>query len=536
MISRLTIENYILINHLDIAFPGDLVIITGETGAGKSILLGALALLLGSKADASVVKDPSRNCVVEAEFETEEGSLIVRRVVGSQGRSRAFVNDEPVALDSLRSMTSSLLDIHSQNQHLLLADRRFQLSVVDGFASLSKDAEAYSSLYQEYVAACRELDALDRSIAEAEKDREYLEFQYSKLAEAHLAAGELEELEAQHRQLANSEQIREGLEKALSMFDDGPMPICSALKEAESSLSRIAAFVPGLDEICDRLSTSRIDLKDISEDIDSRRERIVSSPERLEEVENRLSVLYELMRRHGVSSVEELIEVRDTLSDKLGGCLDNKEKREELSRRCSVLQARCNKASQELHARREAAAPQLSELLQGQIRDLEMPRALFSVSVEKKDSFGPDGISDVVFLFNANGGVLQNLAKCASGGELSRIMLCIKAMMARYVGMPTVIFDEIDTGVSGSVADRMGQMIVAMGGWMQVFAITHLPQVASKGSAHYLVYKDMSAQGPESHIRKLEGEDRKREIARMLSGSTVTAQALANAEVMLAEK
>lgn len=533
MIKRLTIENYILINHLDTQFPGDLVIITGETGAGKSILLGALSLLLGAKADASVVKDSSRNCVVEAEFETAAEPMIIRRVVSAQGRSRAFVNDEPVTLDALKEMSSNLLDIHSQNQHLLLADRRFQLSVIDGYASLGQETKNYSTLYQQYAASCRELETLESGIARSERDREYLEFQYGKLCAANLVEGELPELEAQQKQLANSEQIRESLEKAVSLFDDGRQPLDSVLKEAESSLSRVAEYVPGLKEICGRISSARIELKDIYEDIEGRRESAVSSPQRLEDVESRLALLYDLMRLHGVSSVEELAALRDSIAGKLGGCREDKEKLEELRRSCAELKSRCTMAADALHTKRAAAAGKLSGILQTQIRELEMPRAVFSIKVVKKDSFGPDGASDIIFLFNANGGEMQNLSKCASGGELSRIMLCIKSLVSRFAGMPTVIFDEIDTGVSGSIADRMGRMIVEMGSHQQVFAITHLPQVASKGSAHYLVYKEIGPQGPQSHIKILEGEERTREIARMLSGSTVTPQALANAEVLL---
>lgn len=533
MIKRLTIENYILINHLDTQFPGDLVIITGETGAGKSILLGALSLLLGAKADASVVKDSSRNCVVEAEFETAAEPMIIRRVVSAQGRSRAFVNDEPVTLDALKEMSSNLLDIHSQNQHLLLADRRFQLSVIDGYASLGQETKNYSTLYQQYAASCRELETLESGIARSERDREYLEFQYGKLCAANLVEGELPELEAQQKQLANSEQIRESLEKAVSLFDDGRQPLDSVLKEAESSLSKVAEYVPGLKEICDRISSARIELKDIYEDIEGRRESAASSPQRLEDVESRLALLYDLMRLHGVSSVEELAALRDSIAGKLGGCREDKEKLEELRRSCAELKSRCTLAADALHTKRAAAAGKLSGILQTQIRELEMPRAVFSIKVVKKDSFGPDGASDIIFLFNANGGEMQNLSKCASGGELSRIMLCIKSLVSRFAGMPTVIFDEIDTGVSGSIADRMGRMIVEMGSHQQVFAITHLPQVASKGSAHYLVYKEIGPQGPQSHIKILEGEERTREIARMLSGSTVTPQALANAEVLL---
>lgn len=533
MIKRLTIENYILINHLDTQFPGDLVIITGETGAGKSILLGALSLLLGAKADASVVKDSSRNCVVEAEFETAAEPMIIRRVVSAQGRSRAFVNDEPVTLDALKEMSSNLLDIHSQNQHLLLADRRFQLSVIDGYASLGQETKNYTTLYQQYAASCRELETLESGIARSERDREYLEFQYGKLCAANLVEGELPELEAQQKQLANSEQIRESLEKAVSLFDDGRQPLDSVLKEAESSLSRVAEYVPGLKEICDRISSARIELKDIYEDIEGRRESAASSPQRLEDVESRLALLYDLMRLHGVFSVEELAALRDSIAGKLGGCREDKEKLEELRRSCAELKSRCTMAADALHTKRAAAAGKLSGILQTQIRELEMPRAVFSIKVVKKDSFGPDGASDIIFLFNANGGEMQNLSKCASGGELSRIMLCIKSLVSRFAGMPTVIFDEIDTGVSGSIADRMGRMIVEMGSHQQVFAITHLPQVASKGSAHYLVYKEIGPQGPQSHIKILEGEERTREIARMLSGSTVTPQALANAEVLL---
>lgn len=533
MIKRLTIENYILINHLDTQFPGDLVIITGETGAGKSILLGALSLLLGAKADASVVKDSSRNCVVEAEFETAAEPMIIRRVVSAQGRSRAFVNDEPVTLDALKEMSSNLLDIHSQNQHLLLADRRFQLSVIDGYASLGQETKNYTTLYQQYAASCRELETLESGIARSERDREYLEFQYGKLCAANLVEGELPELEAQQKQLANSEQIRESLEKAVSLFDDGRQPLDSVLKEAESSLSRVAEYVPGLKEICDRISSARIELKDIYEDIEGRRESAASSPQRLEDVESRLALLYDLMRLHGVSSVEELAALRDSIAGKLGGCREDKEKLEELRRSCAELKSRCTMAADALHTKRAVAAGKLSGILQTQIRELEMPRAVFSIKVVKKDSFGPDGASDIIFLFNANGGEMQNLSKCASGGELSRIMLCIKSLVSRFAGMPTVIFDEIDTGVSGSIADRMGRMIVEMGSHQQVFAITHLPQVASKGSAHYLVYKEIGPQGPQSHIKILEGEERTREIARMLSGSTVTPQALANAEVLL---
>lgn len=534
MLQRLSIENYALIDHLDIQFPGDLVIITGETGAGKSVLMGALSLLLGAKADASAIKDKNRNCVVEAEFSDQGREVILRRVVSPAGRSRVFVDDEPVSLDELRELSTRLVDIHSQHQHLLLADRRFQLSALDGFAGLGDMMESYKALYEEYVSKRRELAELTDAIALDEKEREYIEFQYEKLNSARLSAGELQELEQEQTILSSSEQIKEYIARAEQLFEGEENSIESSLREMEGVLSRLTSYIPEFEDLRARVESSRIELKDVYEDVAAKGANINYSPKRLEEVDNRLALLYDLMRKHGVDSVEALIELRDKLSQRLSKGLDRSLEKEALEKKLSSLEKECSEMAMAIHSSRVAASPELSTVLQQKIRSLEMPLANFEVSVRLRDSFAGDGQDDIVFLFNANGGQLQELSKCASGGELSRIMLCLKSLMASYVGMPTMVFDEIDTGVSGSIADKMGELIVEMGRNMQIFAITHLPQVASKGSAHFLVYKESDGgQMPQTKIKEISGEQREREIARMLSGSNLTPEALANARVLL---
>lgn len=534
MLQRLSIENYALIDHLDIQFPGDLVIITGETGAGKSVLMGALSLLLGAKADASAIKDKNRNCVVEAEFSDQGREVILRRVVSPAGRSRVFVDDEPVSMDELRELSTRLVDIHSQHQHLLLADRRFQLSALDGFAGLGDMLESYKALYEEYVSKRRELAELTDAIALDEKEREYIEFQYEKLNSARLSAGELQELEQEQTILSSSEQIKEYIARAEQLFEGEENSIESSLREMEGILSRLTSYIPEFEDLRARVESSRIELKDVYEDVAAKGANINYSPKRLEEVDNRLALLYDLMRKHGVDSVEALIELRDKLSQRLSKGLDRSLEKEALEKKLSSLEKECSEMAMAIHSSRVAASPELSTVLQQKIRSLEMPLANFEVSVRLRDSFAGDGQDDIVFLFNANGGQLQELSKCASGGELSRIMLCLKSLMASYVGMPTMVFDEIDTGVSGSIADKMGELIVEMGRNMQIFAITHLPQVASKGSAHFLVYKESDGgQMPQTKIKEISGEQREREIARMLSGSNLTPEALANARVLL---
>ena len=533
MLQRLLIENYALIDHLDISFPGELVIITGETGAGKSILLGALSLVLGGRSDVSVLKDPSRNCVVEAVFEDEGQERIFRRVVTPQGRSRSFIDDEPASVEQLRAEALSRIDIHSQHQHLLLADRAFQRTVLDSYAGLDADVAAHRELYRDWVETGKALADLDARIAASERERDYQEFLYRQLDEASLREGELEELEEEQGILAHAETVRQQISLVERLFDGEEDSLSSRLKEMTAALDRVAQHYPAFSAFRERVESARIELDDIRDEVSARGESIVYSPDRLEAVEARLSQLYTLLRKFDAATVGDLVTRREEIAARLGDALDGQLQREQLQKQLDTLYAQYVRSAEALHTARTEAAPRLAAVLQEQIRSLELPRARFEVCVEQRPQPGPDGNDEIDFLFDANDRGLRPLAKCASGGELSRIMLCIKSLLAQYRGMPTLIFDEVDTGVSGSVAEKMGRLIAAMGAWMQVFAITHLPQVASKGRTHLLVYKEPGPSGVRTCIRPIEGPQRQREIARMLSGEDITPEALANAGVLL---
>ncbi len=538
MLARLTIHNYALIDALDISFPKHLVIITGQTGAGKSILLGALSLLLGARADADVICDSSRNCVVEAEFADGEGQqMIVRRVVTPQGRSRAFIDDMPVTLDELKKFTSSLVDIHSQNSHTLLGDGSFQRKVLDAFAGNSALLGEYEACYGRFRALLKERDSLEQKVALEQKNRDYLQFQFDQLDKAALDEGELDRLEQEQLELANAEELKLSLQMAVKSMDNEQADVLAALKEACANLSKASKVIGRIEPLLQRLESSRIELKDIMQEIDSEQERISVDDARLEAVENRIALIYDLMRKHEVDSEDALIRLKESLRGALKDGEDLGERLAEVKKQLAAADAECAELSERLHESRSAAAPKLSQALQDSIRALEMPFATFGASIEALPERGPAGADDVIFLFSSSGGDKpKELSKVASGGELSRIMLCLKALMARHMQMPTMIFDEIDVGVSGSVADRMGQMIVEMGASMQVIAITHLPQVASKGDAHFLVYKEFDDdRTASSKIKMIEGEERVREIARMLSGQELSPEALANARVLLAK-
>ena len=532
MLKRLLIENYALIDHLDILFPGGLVISTGETGAGKSILLGALSLVLGGRSDVSVLQDPARNCVVEAVFEEEGSERIFRRVVTPQGRSRGFIDDEPASVEMLRAAAGRLVDVHAQHQQLLLSERDFQRTVLDCHAGARDAWAAHRRNYQAWLDARAALQELEARIAASEREHDYLEFQYRQLEAAALREGEMDELDAEQRRLAHSEAVREQLARVEQLFEGSDGSLESRLKEATAALERVAPYFPEFEAFGERLESARIELKDIRDEVSSRGEKVQYDPQRLEAVEERLATLHELLRKFHVGTEAELIAVREELSARLGAGLDDRQACARLRNEVEAAEAACRQSAENLHALREKAAPGLAARLQEQVRALELPRARFAVQLET-GPMGPDGSDEICFLFDANERGLQALSKCASGGELSRIMLCIKALLAEYQGMPTLIFDEIDSGVSGSVAEKMGRLIADMGRRMQVMAITHLPQVASQGCSHLLVYKEDGPQGLRTAIRPLTGEDRVREIARMLSGADITPEALANARVLL---
>ena len=555
MLSRLQVKNYVLIDSLEIDFPEGLIIITGQTGAGKSILLGALSLLMGAKSDAAIVSEDADNCVVEAEFETsdlslkevleenevewEEGHLVVRRVVNRSGRSRSFINDSPVPVNVLQEISSRLVDIHSQHQTLLLSDKIFQLNILDHYAGNSQLREECAALYRELGGLNSELSALDAKIARLAGEKDYNEAQYRQLEAAGLREGELEELEIEQRQLANAEEIKTSLCSVEELFTASSslgetLSVDVVLKEADKALSKVSKYIPEVSALADRIDSCRRELDDILSEVSTINSRTELSQSRLEEVEGRMSLLYSLFQKHSCRTEAELIALRDRLSEALFDSTQLEEKREGLLSRINEVQKALQSVADELHKRRSAAVEAFAETITSSIRDLELPYAFFEVELLAAP-MGATGRDQIQFRFSATGRNAVDVAKCASGGEMSRIMLSLKAMMARYTNMPTMIFDEIDTGVSGSVADKMGSMICSMGAYMQVFAITHLPQVAAKGSAHYLVSKtiDPSTSKAVSTIEKLSAEQRVLEVARMLSGSELTDAAIANAKSLL---
>ena len=560
MLTRLSISNYVLIDSLEITFPEGLIIITGQTGAGKSILLGALSLLTGAKADASQISEGAESCVVEAEFtlppddeklrglleanevEWNGGNLIIRRVIHKSGRSRSFVNDSPVPLNLLSELAASLVDIHSQHKSLILTDKHFQLSALDLYAEDGETLAGCRAAFAKLRSLNAELEEAKKRFEELSQSRHYNEAQLSQLEAAKLRDGEMEELEQEQKALANAEEIKENLcaaEGALSPQNDtGEIPgVSEALRESARRLQKIASYITAAQSLADRLESSRIELDDIISEISELNSGIDVSAERLQTVEDRMSQLYELMKKHGCRNIAELIEVRDRYSEDLVDSSALEEKISELEKSAGEAQKQYDAVSQKLSELRKAAAQPFSAAVEESLRFLELERACFCVEVSQAAP-AADGCDGVSFLFSASGKNPVDVARCASGGELSRIMLSLKAMMAGLTQMPTMIFDEIDTGVSGSVADKMGRMICELGKKMQVFAITHLPQVAAKGDVHYLVSKTLVEENGNfrSSITPLDTQGRVMELARMLSGSDISPEAVANAKTLLSVK
>ena len=555
MLTRLQVRNYVLIDSLDVDFPEGLIIITGQTGAGKSILLGALSLIMGAKADAGMISDGADNCVVEAEFdvdpsdaplkaeleendvEWDEGHLIVRRVVNRSGRSRAFVNDSPVSVQVLQSISSRLVDIHSQHQTLLLSDRQFQLDILDHYAGNTALRDQCADLWRRMGKIKADLAALDAKISSISSERDYTEARFRQLEEVGLREGELLELEEEQKQLANAEEIKTCLSYTEELFcptSGDASSLDSILKEASRQLSKAGRFITSVQELSERVDSCRRELDDILSDVSSANSRVDVSESRLEIVESRMSLIYSLMQKFSCRDEAELIAQRESLSEQLFDSTQLEEKRSQMQSQLDALTAEHTDVADRLNASRMEASASFAESIQNSIRDMELPYSVFEVEILPAP-LSAAGRDSVAFRFSSTGKNPVDVAKCASGGEMSRIMLALKAMMARYANMPTMIFDEIDTGVSGSVADRMGSVSCAMGEYMQVFAITHLPQVAAKGSAHYLVskYIDPATSLAESIIERLSDEQRVLEVARMLSGSVLTDEAVANAKSLL---
>ena len=564
MLKALHIKNYVLIDSLDIGFPAGLVIITGQTGAGKSILLGALSLVMGSRADSSVIGAAGDNCVVEAEFEVNDedgslrqyldeneidfdpvdgkGQLTIRRILNSNGRSRSFVNDSPAPLKVLSMLSSRLIDIHSQHETMLLRDKQFQMSMLDHFAGDSGLLQSCRTRWERLTGLKNDLDEVNANLSRTNAEKDYNQAQFERLDSAHLKDGELEELETEQKQLANAEEIKSSLYQVENYFSpsgddaqDDRMSIDSMLKDSSRILDKLSSYIPSVSALSERIESARLELDDVLSEVSDLESGTEISDERLQEVEERLSLLYDLLKKYSCTQVSELIELRDRLSESLADTSVLEARKSALEKEIREAEKDLADACSDLHDARAKAVPSFSENICNSIRSLELDRAVFDVVLEPGKP-GPDGSDTILFRFSSTGKSPVDVAKCASGGEMSRIMLCLKAMMARYTNMPSMIFDEIDTGVSGSVADKMGSMICSMGDYMQVFAITHLPQVAAKGDAHYIVTKEFDGDRAISSIRKISGEDRVMEVARILSGSRVTPEAIANAKSLLESK
>ena len=555
MLTRLQVRNYVLIDSLDIDFPEGLIIITGQTGAGKSILLGALSLIMGSKADASVVSDGADNCVVEADFQTadtslrqvledndvewEDGNLIIRRVVNRSGRSRSFVNDSPVPVSVLQEISSRLIDVHSQHQTMLLSDKSYQLDILDHYAGNMDLREECAGLWKELASRKSEYRQLEEKLARLAGERDYNEAQLRQLEAASLKPGELAELEEEQKQLANAEEIKTGLSLAEELFTASSsggeaLSIDAALKEAEKVINKVGRFVPSVLPLAERVASCRLELDDVLSEIESINSRTDLSESRLEEVDARISLIYGLMQKHSCRDEQELIAFRESICESVSDSSVLEERKAELLAMIARIEGMMNEMAGRLHSSRVDASVRFSEAITASVRNLELPYAVFEAEVADAP-MSASGSDTVMFRFSSTGKNAVDVAKCASGGEKSRIMLALKAMMAEFTNMPTMIFDEIDTGVSGSVADRMGSMICGMGTYMQVFAITHLPQVAAKGTAHYMVSKEIDpvTAVAVSTISRLSDRERVMEVARMLSGSVLTDAAVANAESLL---
>ena len=544
MLRRLIVENYALIEHLEIEFDSSLNIITGETGAGKSILMGALALLLGAKNDSTAIKDNSRSCIIEGEFNIKDLGLeevfaeldieydhetIIRRTISPSGKSRAFVNDQPVQLADLKQLGAYLIDIHSQHQNLILSSPQFRIHAIDTIAGNGTLLADYRKAFATLQEAKRSFGELQQSAKRNADEEEWLRHQAEELRGASLRVGELEELEAELRTLENADSISEALQQVTQSLDEEVTGVLTTLREVENSLRRVSQNYAAATDLIARIHTTAVELKDISATTAYDLERIESNPERLDAVNSRLDLIYTLQRKHRCEGIEELIALRDKYSEQLSAIEHSDELLAEAERRVAECEKVATTLATQLHDARVKASPTFAESVVKILRNVAMADAEFKIAVTPCTPTA-SGADMVDFLFSANASVeARPIEKIASGGELSRVMLALKTILAQHLALPTIIFDEIDTGISGRTANDVGDIIAHLAQSMQVIDITHSPQVASKGSRHFLVYKEQSR----SNIRPLSNEERVEEIAKMLSGDTITEAALAQAKHLL---
>lgn len=552
MLQHLFIQNYALIETLDIDFEQGFSVITGETGAGKSILLGAIGLLLGQRADTKAIRNGAQKCTIEATFDLSQYNLkglfedmnidydghecIIRRELTSAGKSRAFINDTPAGISQLKELGDNLIDVHSQHKNLLLAKEDFQLNVLDIMAHDQKDLIDYVKTFQQYKETSKKLDEVRRVAEEQQTEQDYLEFQLKQLENANLTEGEDEELEKEQQTLSHAEEIKQALYQANDCLQGDNHSTIQMLRTASQRLESIAHVLDGADELAERIESCRIELKDVADELDTQAESIEFNPARQEFVEERLSLIYDLERKHHTDSLDELIKIKEELKDKLDNIGHSEEKILALEKECQELESKVLKQASALSAKRKKAAKTVEKSMCDTLVPLGMQNIQFRVEVSDRQTPDTSGMDKVTILFCANkNGTLQPISQVASGGEIARVMLSLKALISGAISLPTIIFDEIDTGVSGQIAERMALIMKEMGEehGRQVISITHLPQIAALGANHYRVYKEDSKEATNSHIVKLNEEERVEEIAHMLSGADLTDAALNNARALL---
>jgi len=549
MLKQLHISNYALIDELSVGFETGFNVITGETGAGKSILLGALGFALGDRADTGVLYDKDKKCVVEAQFALDDENLkplfeendldfeaecIFRRELNPQKKSRAFINDTPVALQTMKEIGSQLVDIHSQHDSLLLTDADFQLKLLDEIAQNSELLAEYQTEYGHYNALKRKLNELKDMATKNTAENDYLKFQLDELDKADLKEGEYADIEQTLSVMENAEEIKTLLVTANGLMDDSENAILGQVNALTSTLQRMKHLLPDTEELAERVENLKVELKDIAYDLRRKEDETQFDEGRLQSLQERYDLLSRLMMKHRVGGYEELIALRDSLKEKVNAFENIDEAIAQAEKELKASEKQLSSLAKALHDKRCQAAVAFGEKVMVLVRQLAMPFAQFQVSVESQANFGSKGSDEIRFLFSANKGIApDDIRRVASGGELSRLMLSIKSAVSSYNYIPTLIFDEIDTGVSGEVAAKIGGIMRQMGNALQLISITHLPQVASQAEHHYFIYKDNEGERTQSHIRLLDSDERIQEIAKMLSNDRVTPEALRAAEVLL---
>ena len=550
MLRSLYIQNYALIEKLDIGFDSGFSVITGETGAGKSIILGAIGLLLGQRADVKSIRKGASKCIIEARFDVSaygmqpffeaneleyEDECILRRELYASGKSRAFINDTPASLAQMKELGELLIDVHSQHQNLLLNKEGFQLNVLDLLAHDEAELAAYQRLYNDWRQVRQDLEALVARAEQSRADEDYIRFQLEQLEEANLTDGEQEELEQEAEMLTHAEDIKAGLYRAGQALNADEGGVLEALKDCQNTMMGLRSVFAPAGELADRLDSVYIELKDISQEVADKEEEVEFNPARLDEVNARLNLIYSLQQKHRVDTVKALLSLQESYALQLSAITSSDEDIARLEAQVKELFSQVTAQAQVLTEARTRAAREVERQMAARLVPLGMPNVRFQVEMGVRKEPGGHGADTVNFLFSANkNGVLQNISSVASGGEIARVMLSVKAMIAGAVKLPTIVFDEIDTGVSGEIADRMADIMQEMGdNDRQVISITHLPQIAARGRAHYKVYKEDNEVETNSHIRRLTDDERVEELAHMLSGATLTEAALNNARALL---